>query len=114
MGSKQARGRVAESTCRVDMDSGVSGARKHGGNLRLPLYQNMDTFAAVLSENVHPQRTPKRDGFAKSDRYEMLTVVMKKGSHLAAEGEVTEVKTESGETTLALTDEAAEDWRPSP
>jgi hypothetical protein len=44
--------------------------------------------------------------FAKSDRYQMLTVVMKKGSHLAAEGEVTEVKTESGETTLALTDDA--------
>jgi hypothetical protein len=46
--------------------------------------------------------------FAKSDRYQMLTVVMKKGSHLAAEGEVTEVKTESGETTLALTDDAVE------
>jgi type IV secretory pathway TraG/TraD family ATPase VirD4 len=44
--------------------------------------------------------------FAKSDRYQMLTVVMKKGSHLAAEGEVTEVKTASGETTLALTDDA--------
>ena len=44
--------------------------------------------------------------FAKSDRYQMLTVVMKKGSHLAAEGEVTEAKTASGETTLALTDDA--------
>jgi type IV secretory pathway TraG/TraD family ATPase VirD4 len=44
--------------------------------------------------------------FAKSDRYQMLTVVMKKGSHLAAEGEVTEAKTESGETTFALTDDA--------
>jgi hypothetical protein len=44
--------------------------------------------------------------FAKSDRYQMLTIVMKKGSHLAAEGEVTEVKTESGETTLVLTDDA--------
>lgn len=44
--------------------------------------------------------------FAKSDRYQMLTVVMKKGSHWAAEGEVTEVKTPSGETTLALTDDA--------
>ncbi len=44
--------------------------------------------------------------FAKSDRYQMLTVVMKKGSHLAAEGEVREVKTEGGETTLALTDDA--------
>ena len=45
--------------------------------------------------------------FAKIDRYQMLTVVMKKGSHLAAEGEVTEVKTKSGETTLTLTDDAA-------
>jgi len=36
----------------------------------------------------------------------MLTVVMKKGSHLAAEGEVREVETEGGETTLALTDDA--------
>jgi type IV secretory pathway TraG/TraD family ATPase VirD4 len=44
--------------------------------------------------------------FAKSDRYSMLTVVMKKGSHWAVEGEVTEVKTPSGETTLALTDDA--------
>lgn len=44
--------------------------------------------------------------FAKSDRYQMLTVVMKKGSHWAAEGEVTEVKTASGEKTLALTDDA--------
>ena len=44
--------------------------------------------------------------FAKSDRYQMLTVVRKKGSHWAAEGEVTEVKTASGETTLALTDDA--------
>jgi hypothetical protein len=44
--------------------------------------------------------------FAKSDRYQMLAVVMKKSSHLAAEGEVAEVKTESGETTLALTDDA--------
>ena len=44
--------------------------------------------------------------FAKSDRYQMLTVITKKGSHWAAEGEVTEVKTASGETTLALTDDA--------
>lgn len=44
--------------------------------------------------------------FAKSDRYQMLTVITKKGSHWASDGEVTEVKTESGESTLALTDEA--------
>jgi hypothetical protein len=45
-------------------------------------------------------------GFAKSDRYQMLTVIIKKGSHWASEGEVMEVKTASGKTTLALTDEA--------
>jgi type IV secretory pathway TraG/TraD family ATPase VirD4 len=44
--------------------------------------------------------------FAKSDRYQMLTVITKKGSHWASEGEVTEVKTASGKTTVALTDEA--------
>jgi hypothetical protein len=44
--------------------------------------------------------------FAKSDRYQMLTVITKKGSHWASEGEVLEVRTASGETTLALTDEA--------
>jgi len=44
--------------------------------------------------------------FAKSDRYQMLTVITKKGSHWASEGEVMEVKTASGKTTLALTDEA--------
>jgi hypothetical protein len=44
--------------------------------------------------------------FAKSDRYQMLTVVMRKGNHLAVEGEVTEIKKENGETMLALTDEA--------
>lgn len=44
--------------------------------------------------------------FAKTDRYSILTAVMKKGSHWAAEGEVTELKTASGETTLALTDDA--------
>jgi hypothetical protein len=44
--------------------------------------------------------------FAKSDHYSMLTVVTKKGSHWASEGEVTEIKTESGGTTLALTNEA--------
>ena len=44
--------------------------------------------------------------FAKNDRYQMLTVITKKSSHWASEGEVTEVKTESGETTLALTDDA--------
>jgi type IV secretory pathway TraG/TraD family ATPase VirD4 len=36
----------------------------------------------------------------------MLTVVTKKGSHWASESEVTEIKTESGSTTLALADEA--------
>jgi hypothetical protein len=35
-----------------------------------------------------------------------MTVITKKGSHWASEGEVTEVTTASGETTLALTDEA--------
>ncbi|HKV64548.1 MAG TPA: type IV secretion system DNA-binding domain-containing protein [Candidatus Acidoferrum sp.] len=44
--------------------------------------------------------------FAKSDRYSMLTVITTKGSHWAAEGEVTDVRTASGETTLALTDDA--------
>ena len=44
--------------------------------------------------------------FAKSDRYQMVTVITKKSSHWASEGEVIELKTESGETTLALTDEA--------
>ncbi|MGH9453456.1 MAG: type IV secretion system DNA-binding domain-containing protein, partial [Terriglobia bacterium] len=44
--------------------------------------------------------------FSKSDRYQMLTVITKKGSHWASDSEVTEVKTENGETTLALTDEA--------
>ncbi|MGC2286876.1 MAG: hypothetical protein WA542_16595 [Candidatus Acidiferrum sp.] len=44
--------------------------------------------------------------FAKSDRYSMLTVITSKGSHWASEGEVLEIKTESGGTTLALADEA--------
>jgi hypothetical protein len=44
--------------------------------------------------------------FAKSDRYSMLTVITTKGSHWAAEGEVTDVRTASGETTIALTDDA--------
>jgi hypothetical protein len=44
--------------------------------------------------------------FAKSDRYSMLTVITRKGSHWASEGEVTEIKTENGETMPALTDEA--------
>ncbi|MGH9711886.1 MAG: type IV secretion system DNA-binding domain-containing protein [Candidatus Acidiferrales bacterium] len=44
--------------------------------------------------------------FPKSDHYQMLTVITKKGSHWASDGEVTEVMTESGETALALTDEA--------
>jgi hypothetical protein len=44
--------------------------------------------------------------FAKSDRYPMLTVITRKGSHWASEGEVTEIKTENGETMPALTDEA--------
>lgn len=44
--------------------------------------------------------------FAKSDRYQMLTAITKKSSHWAAEDEVTEVKTASGETTLALSDDA--------
>ena len=44
--------------------------------------------------------------FAKSDRYQMVTVIAKKGSHWACEGEVREAKTEGGETTLALTDDA--------
>ena len=44
--------------------------------------------------------------FAKSDRYAMLTVITKKGSHWASEGEVLELRTASGEMTLVLTDEA--------
>src|SRR5271155_1764467 len=44
--------------------------------------------------------------FAKSDRYQMLTVVTKRGSHWASQGEVVDVRTNNGDATLALTDEA--------
>jgi hypothetical protein len=43
---------------------------------------------------------------AKSDRYQMLTVIGKKGSHWAFDEEVIQVKTATGEPTLALTPEA--------
>jgi hypothetical protein len=43
---------------------------------------------------------------AKSDRYQMLTVIGKKGSHWAFDEEAVQVKTATGETTFALTPEA--------
>jgi Type IV secretion-system coupling protein DNA-binding domain len=44
--------------------------------------------------------------FAKSNRYQMLTVITKKGSHWASEGEVVDVRTHSGNATLTLTGDA--------
>ena len=46
--------------------------------------------------------------FAKGDRYQMLTVITKKGSRWASEGEVMDVRTDRGNATLALTDEAVQ------
>ena len=44
--------------------------------------------------------------FARTGHYELLAVTTKKGSHWAIDGEVIEVKTDSGKTTVALTQEA--------
>ena len=46
------------------------------------------------------------DGEANSGHYELLAVTTKNGSHWASDGEVTEARTESGGTTVALTQEA--------
>jgi len=43
---------------------------------------------------------------ARIGEYELLAVTTKHGSHWASDGEVTEAKTASGETTLALTPKA--------
>ena len=45
-------------------------------------------------------------GMANSGHYELLAVTTKKGSHWASDEEVTEARTESGGTTVALTQEA--------
>lgn len=45
-------------------------------------------------------------GMANSGHYELLAVTTKNGSHWASDGEVTEARTESGGTTVALTQEA--------
>ena len=45
-------------------------------------------------------------GMANSRHYELLAVTTKNGSHWASDGEVTEGRTESGGTTVALTQEA--------
>jgi hypothetical protein len=45
-------------------------------------------------------------GMANSGHYELLAVTTKNGSHWANDGEVTEARTESGGTTVALTQEA--------
>jgi len=45
-------------------------------------------------------------GKAKSRQYELLAVTTKNGSHWASDGEVSEARTESGRTTVALTQEA--------
>src|SRR6266849_8183905 len=65
MGSELASGRVAESKVCVDVDGGVFGACKHGGNLRLPLCRSVGTLAALLCEDLHPQRLPKHDEVLK-------------------------------------------------
>ena len=43
---------------------------------------------------------------ARTGEYELLAVTTKHGSHWASDGEVTDVKTASGEATLALTPQA--------
>ncbi len=45
-------------------------------------------------------------GMAHSGHYELLAVTTKNGSHWASDGELTEAKTESGGTTVGLTQEA--------
>src|SRR5207249_5785518 len=59
MGPELIRGGVAESQVGVDLDSGVFGARQHGGNLRLPLCRSVDTLRTLLCDDLHPQRPPK-------------------------------------------------------
>src|SRR6266513_5982869 len=59
MGPELIRGRVAESQVGVDVDSGVFGAGQHGGNLRLPLCQSVDTLRTLLCDDLPPQRPPK-------------------------------------------------------
>ena len=49
---------------------------------------------------------PRVAGFASSGHYELLAVTTKNRSHWASDGEVTEARTESGRTTVALTQEA--------
>jgi hypothetical protein len=44
--------------------------------------------------------------FAKTDHYQVLTATTKKGSHWVTDGEVTEIITDIGGTTLGLTEEA--------
>ena len=46
------------------------------------------------------------DGEANSGHYELLAVTTKSGSHWASDGEVTDARTASGGTTVALTEEA--------
>jgi len=45
-------------------------------------------------------------GIVNSGQYELLAVTTKNGSHWASDGEVTEARTKSGGTTVALTQEA--------
>jgi hypothetical protein len=49
---------------------------------------------------------PSVGGMVNSGHYELLAVTTKNGSHWASDGEVTETRTESGGTTVALTQEA--------
>ena len=99
---------MGESTSSMDLDAGVPGACEYGGHLHLSLQASMYSPAAVLSDDIHPQWLTKCDYLCKDGtvQYELLAVTTKNRSHWAYDGEVAEAKTEAGEATVALTQEA--------
>src|SRR6266576_1276025 len=106
MGPELIRGPVAESQVGVDVESGVFGAGQHGGNLRLPLCRSVDTLQRFYVTTYIRSGLRSLVKFSRTDSYWTVNAVSKKGSHWALDEEVRQIKTENGETVLALTPEA--------
>ena len=97
---------MVESPSSMDLDVGVRGACEYAGDLHVSLHRSMDSLAAILLMTYIRSGLRSATTSARTGQYELLAVTTKNRSHWAYDGEVTEAKTESGEATVTLTQEA--------